>query len=76
METTRYLATYRVGDIYTETGDGTQYLTASRHGISMVKVAEIHYAELLRKRCGCCDQYHPCFREVSQAEIDLWNSPE
>lgn len=76
MDTPIYLATYNAGNLYTETGDGTQYLTSTRHNLSMVKVAEIHQQQLLNKRCGCCGDYHPCFRVPSQSEIDLWLTPE
>ncbi len=61
--------------IFVDLGNEHQYLTTTRHDLSMVEVANEDVAQMLTRQCGCCGSEYRCFRIPTQAEIDLWKSP-
>lgn len=72
----KYLKYRKIGNMQAEVAGGVIYAFISKHDIALCQVQEEHIGELLMKRCGCCGSEFGCFTFASQAEIDLWNSPE
>lgn len=69
-----YLKHRRLGGMIATTGDGTQYNFIPKNDIALAAIQDNHVAELLIKKCGCCDSEYGCFTLATQDEVLLYFS--
>jgi len=69
---TRFLKYRGKNRTFFSTSDGTEYVAVPNNNVCLVEVNVNHVAELLLKKCGCCDNQFVCFAPASEEEINKW----